>query len=105
MLIKKPILAVLAILIVVAMLAEGLFVARVSEAVLAHEYHGLLNGKIGGPYQKLVGELRARYDTGDLEALGRALEAADDRKYEIDHVWPNDDTPDAFRDSVDQILE
>jgi len=87
------------------MIVEALFVARIKEAFVVHEYNGLLNGKVGQPYQELIQELLARYEAGDMDALGRALEATEDRKYEMGHVWLNDDTPDAYRASVIEILK
>ena len=49
MLIKKPILCILAVLVVVVMIVELFVVAQVKEAFVVHEYHGLLNGKVGQP--------------------------------------------------------
>jgi len=42
-----------------------------------------------------------------MDALGRALKAAENRKYkyEMGHVWLNDDTPEAYRASVIEILK
>jgi hypothetical protein len=105
MFIKKSILLILAFLIFTVMIVEALFVARIKEAFVVHEYNGLLNGKVGQPYQELIQELLARYEAGDMDALGRALKAAEDRKYEMGHVWLNKDTPDAYRASVIEILK
>jgi hypothetical protein len=105
MFIKKPILCILAVLFVVVMIVELFVVAQVKEAFVVHEYHGLLNGKVGQPYQELIQELFARYEAGDMDALGRALKAAEDQKYEMNHVWLNDNTPEAYRESVTRILK
>jgi hypothetical protein len=53
----------------------------------------------------LIQELLARNEAGDMDALGCALKAAEDRKYEMNRVWLNDNTPEAYRESVDQILK
>jgi len=105
MFIKKSILCTLALLVVAGMIIEAVVVARAKEAFVVHEYHGLLNRHIAQPYEELVQELLARYEAGDMDALGRALEAAESRKYEMGHVWLNDDTPDAYRASVIEILK
>ena len=105
MFIKKPILCILAVLVVVVMIVELFVVAQVKEAFVVHEYHGLLNGKVGQPYQELIQELFARYEAGDMDGLGRALKAAEDQKYEMNHVWLNDNTPEAYRESVTRILK
>jgi len=105
MFIKKSILCILAVLVVGIMIVEVFVVARVKEAFVVHEYNALLNGKVSHPYQELIKELPARYEAGDMDSLGRALKAAEDRKNEINHVWLNDNTPEAYRESVDQILK
>ena len=105
MFIKKSILCILALLVVAVMIIEAIIVARAKEAFVAREYHGLLNGKVAQPYEQLVEELWDRYETGDMDALGRALKAAEDQKYEMNHVWLNDNTPEAYRESVTRILK
>jgi len=105
MFIKKYILSILALLVVAVMIVEAVVVARLKEAFVVHEYHGILNGKVAQPYEKLVDELLLRYKSDDLDALGRALERAEERKHEMSHVWLNDDTPDAYRASVIEILK
>lgn len=105
MFIRKPILLLFGFLVAIAMLAEALLVARVKEVFVVHEYHGLLNGKVGAPYQELIHELLVRYDAGDMESLGRALQAAEDGKHEMNHVWLGGKTPDAYKNSVDRILK
>jgi c-di-AMP phosphodiesterase-like protein len=105
MYIKKSILLILAVLVFGVMIIEALVVARAKEAFVDREYHGLLNRHIAQPYEELVEELLARHEAGDMDALGRALKAAEDRKYEMGHVWLNKDTPDAYRASVIEILK
>ena len=105
MFIKKSILCILAVLVAGVMIIEALVVARAKEAFVVHEYHGILNRHVAQPYEELVDELLARYQADDMEALGRALEAAEGRKNEMGHVWLNDDTPDAYRASVTEILK
>ena len=105
MFIKKSILFILAALIVLALIVEAFVVARAKEALVVHEYHELLNRHVAQPYEELVQELWARYEAGDLDDLGRALEAAEGRMNETGHVWLNDDTPDAYRASVIEILK
>lgn len=105
MFIKKSILCILVVLVAGVMIIEAFVVARTKEAFVVRGYHGLLNRHIAQPYEKLVQELLARYQAGDMDALGRALEAAERRKYEMGHVWLNDDTPDAYRASVIEILK
>ena len=102
---KKSILCILTLLVAGFMIVEAFVVARAKEAFIDHEYHGLLNRHIAQPYEELVQELLARHEAGDMDSLGRALKAAEDRKYVIGHVWLNDDTPDAYSDSVAQILK
>jgi hypothetical protein len=51
MFVKKSILCILALLVVIVMIGEVLLVARVKEVFVAHEYRGLLNGKVGHPYR------------------------------------------------------
>lgn len=104
MFIKKSILCLLAVIVVAVVIVEAIVVARVQRAFVIHEYHGILNGKVAQPYEDFVHELLVRYKAGDMDALGRALGAAEDRKREMGHVWLNDDTPDAYRESADQIL-
>lgn len=105
MYIKKSILLILAVLVLGVMIIEALVVARAKEAFMDREYHGLLNRHIAQPYEGLVEELLDRHEAGDMDALGRALKAAEDRKYEMGYVWLSKDTPDAYRDSVDAILK
>lgn len=105
MFIKKSVLYTLAVLVVAVIIIEATVVARVQKAFVTQEYHGLLNGKVAQPYEEFVHELLVRYKQGDMDALGRALGAAGDRKYEMGNVWLNDDTPNAYRESVDQILK
>ena len=93
------------VLVAGVMIIEAVVVARTKEAFVVRGYHGLLNRHIAQPYEELVQELLARYEAGDMDALGRALEAAEGRKYEMGHVWLNDDTPDAYRASVIEILK
>ena len=78
---NKHILAILAGLTVVAMLAEGPLVARIKKASIVHDYHGVLDGKVGQPYQQLVQKLLACYEAGNIDALGRALKSAGARKH------------------------
>jgi len=103
--IKKSILCMLAFLVVGVMIVEAFVVAQAKEVFIVREYHGLLNRHIAQPYEELVQELLARYEAGDMDALSRALKAAESRKYEMGHVWLNDDTPDAYRASVTEILK
>ena len=105
MFIKKSILCILAVFFVGVMIIEASVVARAKEAFVVREYHGLLNRHVAQPYEELVEELLARYEEGDMDALGRALEAAEDRKYEMGHVWLNDDTLDGYRAGVTKILK
>ena len=105
MFIKKSILCILALLVVAFMIIEAIVVARAKEAFVVHEYHGLLNGKVAQPYEQLVEELWDRYEAGNMDALGQALERAEDRKHEISHVWLNDYTPNAYGASVIEIIK
>ena len=52
-----------------------------------------------------IQELLARYEAGEMEALSRALQGAEDRKSEMGHVWLNDDTLDGYRAGVTEILK
>ena len=105
MYIRKPVLIILIGLVAFTMVAEAILVSRFTKAITEHQNHGVLNGKVGVPYQRLIDELHSRYKAGDTKALGRALTAAKDRKGEINHVWLNDTTPNAYRDSVEAILK
>lgn len=105
MFIKKSILCILALLVVAVMIIEAIVVARAKEAFVVREYHGFLNRHVAQPYEELVHELLVRYEAGDMDALGHALKAADNRKYEMGHVWLNDDTPNAYGASVIEILK
>ncbi len=103
--IKKSLIFILALLMLGLLIVEALVVVRVNELFVVHEYNGHLNRHVAQPYEELVEALLARYEAGNMDSLGQALKSAEERKYEMGHVWLNRETPDAYRTSVAEILK
>ena len=90
--------------VVLAMFAEWQYFAVTREAKIVHHFHGLCNGGVGMPYVDFIHELRVLNDSGDANALSRALRRADEHSHDIYHVWL-DDKPTAYRESTQDILK
>ncbi len=103
--IKKSLIFILALLMLGLLIVEALVVVRVHELFVVHEYNGHLNRHVAQPYEELVEALLARYEAGDMDALGQALKSAEERKYKMGHVWLNRETPEVYRTSVAEILK
>ena len=100
MFIKTWIIVVAIITIILAMIFEWQF----AEGLTSHRYHGLCNAAVGRPYVDFVHQLHSYYESGDTNALGRALSGADKRSGDIYRVWL-EDKPDAYRTSIQAILK
>jgi hypothetical protein len=99
MFIKTWIIVVAIIAIIFGMIFEWQF----AEGLTSHYYHGLCNAGVGLPYRDFVHQLHSYYESGDTNALGRALRGADERRWDISRVWL-DNNPDAYRTSIQAIL-
>ena len=73
MTIKPRIIVILAVAVFLAMIAEWKFVAFMTETRAIHNYHGNCNGGVGEPYADFVHQLRTLSESGDTNALARAL--------------------------------
>ena len=112
MFIKTRYIIVIIALVVVAMIIEGKIVAKFVaiktsfnvETDTVRRYHALCNGGVGWPYSDLIHRLRVLSDSGDTNALSRALREADDRSRDMFEVWLAED-PEAYRESIRKILK
>ncbi len=104
MTLKPHALTALAAAIIIVILAEWKFVASMTRTEVMHGYHGLCNGGVGEPYADFVHQLRALCESGDTNALARALRRADERSRDIYDVWLADKR-NAYRESIQDILK
>jgi len=100
---KARTVTILAVVVVVAMIAEWKFASFMSESSAIHNYHGICNVGVGQPYEDFIHQLRSMAESGDTNRLATVLRRADERSRDLYEVWLAGN-PRAYRESIHEIL-